>query len=607
MRGDWLCAQGGCFTMASLSLFSPLIPAMHTVSHHTLRLLYGLSGQAQVRCGGCEETLLGNRMLLLREDTAYETIAPDGSALLGQLDIAVQRNNQGLSLSYALCCRDPDYADFCSGTQSMMPFQDASGLVRCLTNVLQFRPGRPDGGSGALTELAVAALMMVVSDALYDTENASAIHSEHVQHVLKFIHTHYMEGITVEDVALDVHLHPNYLHRLFAGEMHRSIGEYLTSWRMEKARSLLIGSRTHVSEVARMCGMPNHQHFTKTFRKAYGMSPIDFRRKYDITCNYAEARSQYGVIHYSTPDLSESAAAANLSFFDPIHKQRDFVPVVKAYYSRADMLESTKDTTDHSHSLYEIMYVQEGMITVETEDATLSIGRHQYIWLDASVHHKLTLSPGMPSSVVNIEFAFQPVSSVVPSVRQLYQKDDSYAAMLNQPAPWLMLNDNQDMMGSLLQQVVLLANSTHRKKDLLCSALTQQCLMIMAAQRMASKAGSLQRYPGDPLMERAAQKVEELYAQPLTVDQLAADCGTTVAHLQQIFHRCTGLTVHEYMQRVRIDKSKPLLQNSCTVLEAATRVGFSGQQYYAQLFKRMNGITPASYRLRYQKRKLQND
>jgi hypothetical protein len=67
--------------MASLSLFSPLIPATHTAPHHTLRLLYGLSGQAQVRCGGREETLLGNRMLLLREDATYETIAPDGSAL----------------------------------------------------------------------------------------------------------------------------------------------------------------------------------------------------------------------------------------------------------------------------------------------------------------------------------------------------------------------------------------------------------------------------------------------------------------------------------------------------------------------------------------------
>jgi AraC-like DNA-binding protein len=253
------------------------------------------------------------------------------------------------------------------------------------------------------------------------------------------------------------------------------------------------------------------------------------------------------------------------------------------------------------------MYVQEGMITVETEDATINIGRHQYIWLDACVHHKLTLPPGMPSSVVNIEFAFQPAASVIPSVRQLYQKDETYAEMLNQPAPWLMLNDSQDMMGSLLQQVVLLANSTHRKNTLLCSCLTQQCLMIMAAQRLANRASSLNRFPGDPLMERAALKVDELCVQPLTVDQLAAGCGTTVAHLQQLFQRCTGLTVHEYMQRVRIEKSKPLLQNGCTVLEAAARVGFSGQQYYTQLFKRMNGVTPAAYRLRYQKRKLKNE
>ncbi|MEG2950688.1 MAG: AraC family transcriptional regulator, partial [Clostridia bacterium] len=226
MNNDWMYAPGTGFDLASLSLFSPLMPTAYTVPHHTLRLLYAISSQAQIRFGSEEEILLGNRMLLLAQDTPYMAISNNSASMLGQLDIVLRKAEGRLMLPQRLYRFNTDYADLCACSSPVLPFQDSSGLIKCLTSVLQLRIGSL-GPSSALVELTLATILMAVGDALYDTDNVSVAHTQHVQHALKFIHDHYMEPIVTEDVAQEVHLHPNYLHRIFATEMGRSIGEYL--------------------------------------------------------------------------------------------------------------------------------------------------------------------------------------------------------------------------------------------------------------------------------------------------------------------------------------------------------------------------------------------
>ena len=48
------------------------------------------------------------------------------------------------------------------------------------------------------------------------------------------------------------------------------------------------------------------------------------------------------------------------SIYDDDNLQPGYVPVVYGYYDRANMMESTPEVIDHSHSLCEIMYVNEG-------------------------------------------------------------------------------------------------------------------------------------------------------------------------------------------------------------------------------------------------------
>ena len=92
------------------------------------------------------------------------------------------------------------------------------------------------------------------------------------------------------------------------------------------------------------------------------------------------------------------------SFFDPCYREKDCVPVAYSWYDRADMMKTTLEAVNHSHSLCEIMYVCEGGMSIETEAGRVELGRRQLVWLDAGIRHWNMSFSNELCSMMNIEF-----------------------------------------------------------------------------------------------------------------------------------------------------------------------------------------------------------
>lgn len=592
MQNKWMCDQDRRCEISALQFFTPVLPTSHQVPIHTLRLIWCRSGKADVRLNTRKETISRSQMLLLSAGITVEITALEKDTVIGEIDITFCPGSNELHLPHLLNCCDEGYAELCLRAFEMLPFQDDLGITICMIDLLHRACYQERSASPAQKELVVASLLLAVSNAISDSAICST-DNEHVRQAIRYIQNHYPENISTDMIASNAHLHSNYLHRLFTAEMHCSIGEYLLNYRMENARRLLISSRMTVAEIARASGIPNHQHFSKLFRKHFGVSPIDFRKKYDITCNYTPARTQFGVINYAEPELSRPILCGIHPQNDPIFYQGDFVPIVKAYYNRADML-AVKDVTDHAHPLFEIMYVQEGMITVVVDNRFVTVKSGQYIWLNAGVQHRLILS-NMLISVINIEFALIEAAWPIPSVRQLYQVDLNYRNMLEQNMPWIVLDDQQDAMGTLLRHTVLLADSTHPKKNMFCSGLVQQCLAEIAKESAYRQHDSLRENADTQAFEHISTQIERMYAYSLTVDALANACSMTPSRLQQLIRSTVGMSFSEYLEQVRIEKSKSFLLAGLSVSECARRVGFQSEYQFVQTFKTLTGIHPQDF------------
>lgn len=92
--------------------------------------------------------------------------------------------------------------------------------------------------------------------------------------------------------------------------------------------------------------------------------------------------------------------------------------------------------------------------------------------------------------------------------------------------------------------------------------------------------------------------VYENYARPLSNKELAIQFNYHPNYISQLFTQHTGISLHQYLLRIRVRQALYLLQTTeLSVSEVAAKVGFGSTSYFCQYFKKSTGYSPASFKL----------
>ena len=101
-----------------------------------------------------------------------------------------------------------------------------------------------------------------------------------VQQIMKYMENHYKEKISLDQIAENMYLSPFYISKLFKSETGDTPINYLISLRMEKAKELLDQNSTlSIQEAAAAVGYEDAYHFSKLFKKFYGLSPLYYKAR----------------------------------------------------------------------------------------------------------------------------------------------------------------------------------------------------------------------------------------------------------------------------------------------------------------------------------------
>lgn len=101
------------------------------------------------------------------------------------------------------------------------------------------------------------------------------------------------------------------------------------------------------------------------------------------------------------------------------------------------------------------------------------------------------------------------------------------------------------------------------------------------------------------LIYQAMSYMQANYMRPLSLEQVAANIGYSPSYFSKVFKRETGETFRNYLNYLRIEKSKSLLLSSqAPVSEICSTVAFEDSSYFCKVFKRFVGVTPDRYRKR---------
>ncbi|PDO09762.1 MAG: hypothetical protein BLM47_10785 [Candidatus Reconcilbacillus cellulovorans] len=98
----------------------------------------------------------------------------------------------------------------------------------------------------------------------------------YVDYVKRAVAERYSQKVSFAELARELGLHRNYLSFLFKKETGMSFMQYLTRFRIEKAKSLLAKKRYMVYEVAEMVGYSDPAYFSRMFKQVTGLSPVEF-------------------------------------------------------------------------------------------------------------------------------------------------------------------------------------------------------------------------------------------------------------------------------------------------------------------------------------------
>ncbi|MEK8126509.1 AraC family transcriptional regulator [Paenibacillus filicis] len=123
--------------------------------------------------------------------------------------------------------------------------------------------------------------------------------------------------------------------------------------------------------------------------------------------------------------------------------------------------------------------------------------------------------------------------------------------------------------------------------------------LILAEYSSASKVGEVRNQEGPIIERQIEQAIRWLtlqYYQPISIEQMAHSLGYHRTHLSKMFKQHTGLSPMQYLLKVRMERAKLLLQESLTVEQVASSIGFTDPLYFSKQFKKTYGQSPSEYR-----------
>ena len=98
-------------------------------------------------------------------------------------------------------------------------------------------------------------------------------------------------------------------------------------------------------------------------------------------------------------------------------------------------------------------------------------------------------------------------------------------------------------------------------------------------------------------ISKARDILTENFQNPPTIRELAVAVGTNECTLKKVFKQMFSMTVFDYLNDIRMNKAaRYLSENTLSITEIATELGFSSQSHFCTAFRKKYGVTPKKYR-----------
>jgi AraC-like DNA-binding protein len=248
--------------------------------------------------------------------------------------------------------------------------------------------------------------------------------------------------------------------------------------------------------------------------------------------------------------------------------------------------------------IFDMIIVNSGMFFIEEEGIHYQLQEGSLLVLEPNHQHR-----GVQQSSNHTEIFWIHFKHPFP-VKKLSNQDIAWSTLITQktdqdlePAEQYMYIPkytrlDMNIILPTLRKLVALHTKFSYQNALHIQALqTELFLSLQSIARTQHRPRSLD------ISDAVIEYLSQTYTQPITALKIEKELNFNFDYLSRCVKKHTGLSPIQYLQRVRIKEAKEMLMHSNEPINAiADKVGIPNYNYFIRLFKKIEGITPGSYR-----------
>ena len=177
---------------------------------------------------------------------------------------------------------DETVCDLINSTPSLISIADEEKYLHIFQNIISAFPSDTDTKRIA----SIGWMMILISELVKDGNDINQVIQQTpemqrnaILSAKTYMNFNYSLDIKLQNIADNIHMSPNYFHKLFSSTCGISPLQYLTNVRIEKAKKELMCSESTITQIAENCGFNSYSYFCTVFKKYCGLTPTEFRRK----------------------------------------------------------------------------------------------------------------------------------------------------------------------------------------------------------------------------------------------------------------------------------------------------------------------------------------
>ena len=236
---------------------------------------------------------------------------------------------------------------------------------------------------------------------------------------------------------------------------------------------------------------------------------------------------------------------------------------------------------NHFHNYYVIGFIESGTHCLSCKNKEYTVGQGNILLFNPNDNHSCVQCDGEAFDYRGLNISKETMLSLVEEVtgqRELLGFSEN-----------VIKNDELNIYLHSLHQSIMEGSKEFEKEEMLLLLIS-----LLIEQYGQPYEGCIPECREE--IERTCVFMSAHFAEHISLENLCKCSGLSKSTLLRAFTRSKGVTPYRYLQIVRIDKAKEMLEQGVPLVDAAIRTGFSDQSHFSNFFHMFIGLSPAAYR-----------